>query len=171
MDLKKIIRTIPDYPKPGILFYDISTLLINPDAWRWCIDKMTNELTHIKPDILVGIEARGFLLAAPLSFATGIGFTMIRKKGKLPGEVISLDYELEYGQDSMEIQADAIKRGNRVVILDDLLATGGTMGAGVELIKKSNGNPIQGMCIIELEGMDGRARAGVDISSQVVCPS
>src|SRR5260221_4776908 len=133
MDLKQHIRSVPDFPKPGILFYDISTLLAHPVAWRTTVHRLTEALQIHEPDQLVGIESRGFLVAAPLAYAMQRGFVMVRKKGKLPGATIPLTYDLEYGSDTIEIQADAIKPGRRVVILDDLLATGGTNAGGISL--------------------------------------
>ncbi len=131
MDLKQHIRSVPDFPKPGILFYDISTLLAHPVAWRTTVHRLTEALQIHEPDQLVGIESRGFLVAAPLAYAMQRGFVMVRKKGKLPGATIPLTYDLEYGSDTIEIQANAIKPGSRVAILDDLLATGGTMAAAI----------------------------------------
>ncbi len=156
MDLRDHIRTIPDFPKPGILFYDISTLLAHADAWKECVQQLKEIIEPIKPDLLIGIESRGFLPAAPLALELGIGFTMVRKQGKLPGETISHVYDLEYGTDTVEIQADAIKAGQKVVILDDLLATGGTMRAAIDLSKKVGAEVAAVACIIELEGLGGR---------------
>ncbi len=129
MDLKQHIRNIPDFPKPGILFYDISTLLAHAGAWKETIKRMADEIRPYKPDILAGIESRGFLLTAPLALELDLGFIMVRKRGKLPGDVVGHSYDLEYGTDHVEVQADAVKPGQRVVVLDDLLATGGTMAA------------------------------------------
>ena len=129
MDLKAHIRHVPDFPKPGILFYDISTLLAHGPAWKETVNRLVTAITPLEPDLLVGIESRGFLVAAPLSYLMGCGFVMVRKRGKLPGDVIQHHYDLEYGTDTVEIQADAIKKGQRVVVLDDLLATGGTLQA------------------------------------------
>ncbi|MDP9103142.1 MAG: adenine phosphoribosyltransferase, partial [Pseudomonadota bacterium] len=119
MNLKDHIRGIPDFPKPGILFYDISTLLRHPQAWQTAVDRMAEMVGRHQPTLLAGIESRGFLLAAPLAMRLNCGFVMLRKPGKLPGEVIGLDYALEYGQDRIEIQADAVAEGERVVLLDD----------------------------------------------------
>ena len=160
MDLKQHIRSIPDFPKPGILFYDISTLLANPDAWQVALGRMAREISKHLPDVLAGIDARGFLVAAPLAARLGLGFTMIRKQGKLPGETISYEYDLEYGTDTIEIQADAIQPGQRVVILDDLLATGGTLGASIDLIEKIGGTPVAAACLIELTFLNGRDKLG-----------
>src|SRR5258707_7295726 len=133
MNLKQHIRSVPDFPKPGTLFYDISTLLAHPVAWRTTVHRLTEALQVYEPDLLVGIESRGFLVAAPLAYSMQRGFVMVRKKGKLPGATTPLTYDLEYGSDTIEIQADAIKPGRRVVILDDLLATGGTHAPAVAL--------------------------------------
>lgn len=155
MDIAQHIRTIPDFPKPGILFYDISTLLAHPAAWRSCIDQMADPIRDWAPDLLIGIESRGFLTAAPLALELGLGFAMVRKQGKLPGDTVSHMYELEYGTDTVEIQADAIPPGARVVVLDDLMATGGTMTAAIELIRKVGGDVVGVACIIELLGLGG----------------
>lgn len=165
MDLKEHIRSIPDFPKPGILFYDISTLLAHPRAWRETVHRLADAIGPHKPDVLVGIESRGFLVAAPLAYALGCGFVMVRKKGKLPGATIPYTYDLEYGSDTIEIQADAIEAGRRVVVLDDLLATGGTMAAAVNLVRKVNGNVTGAACIIELSFLAGRKRLDVPVHS------
>ena len=136
MDLKDHIRSVPDSPKPGILFYDISTLLAHADAWQVALGRLAKMVSQFQPGVLAGIESRGFLAAA-LASRLGLGFTMIRKKGKLMGDIIGHEYELEYSTDTIEIQSDAVEKGQRVVILDDLLATGGTMAASIELIKKA----------------------------------
>lgn len=161
MDLKKHIRHVPDFPKPGILFYDISTLLAHAEAWHEALNRLTETLAPYKPDLLVGIESRGFLVAAPLADRLGTGFIMIRKRGKLPGEVIRHAYDLEYGQDVIEIQAEAIKPGQRVIVLDDLLATGGTMAAAVTLLEKVGAEVAAIGCLIELTFLGGRDRLKV----------
>src|ERR1700732_1381672 len=125
MDLKDHIRSIPDFPKPGILFYDISTLLAHPHAWKATVERLGGAVRPAKPDLLIGIESRGFLVAAPLAYALGSGFAMVRKRGKLPGKCVGFTYDLEYGTDTIEMQADAIPPGQRVLVVDDLLATGG----------------------------------------------
>jgi adenine phosphoribosyltransferase len=158
MDLKDHIRSIPDFPKPGILFYDISTMLAHPGAWRHCVDQLADDVKPLAPDLLVGIESRGFLTAAPLALELGCGFAMIRKKGKLPGATIGHTYDLEYGSDTIEIQADAISPGQRVVIMDDLLATGGTASAAVELIRDVGGVVAGASFIVELTFLPGRAK-------------
>jgi adenine phosphoribosyltransferase len=165
MDLKQHIRSIPDFPKPGILFYDISTLLKHPGAWKETVAEMTEALRPLKPDLLAGIESRGFLIAAPVAILLGCGFVMIRKKGKLPGKTIPHTYDLEYGSDTVEIQSDAIEAGQRVVIIDDLLATGGTAAAAVRLCRMVGADVVGSAFIIELTGLKGRKRLDVPVTS------
>ena len=167
MNLKDHIRTIPDFPKPGILFYDISTLLAHAKAWQVTVERLAEAVDVHKPDILAGIESRGFLVAAPLALKLDLGFIMVRKKGKLPGKVLPYTYDLEYGTDTIEIQADAIEPGQRVVLLDDLLATGGTMAAAVRLLGQS-GAKVQGAaCLIELAFLGGRAKLDIPVTTLV----
>ena len=161
MDLKKHIRGIPDFPIPGILFYDISTLLSNPEAWSHALDLMQQKISKWKPDLLGGIESRGFLIASALADRMGIPMFMIRKKGKLPGEVISHSYELEYGTDTVEIQHDAISTENRIVILDDLLATGGTLAASIDLCRLAGGEVVGAGLLIELDFLNGKEKLGI----------
>jgi len=165
IDLKKHIRSIPDFPKPGILFYDISTLLAHAKAWHETIEQMANVLRPYKPDVLAGIESRGFLLAAPLALALGTGFVMMRKQGKLPGTTVRHTYALEYGTDTIEIQNDAIKKGARVVLVDDLLATGGTLAAAVTLLEQVGGVVPAAACVIELTFLEGRKRLKVPVET------
>src|SRR5215472_10461136 len=165
MDLKQHIRSVPDFPKKGILFYDISTLLAHAKAWQATVERMEKTLAPHRPELLVGIESRGFLVAAPLAYALGCGFVMVRKKGKLPGATVPYTYALEYGTDTIEIQADAIEPGKRVVVLDDLLATGGTMAAAVNLVRKVGGMVTGAACIIELTFLAGRKRLDVPVHS------
>ena len=167
MDLKQHIRQVPDFPKPGILFYDISTLLAHPDAWQDTVRQLEESIRPEKPDILAGIESRGFLVAAPLALALGLGFVMVRKQGKLPGPNVPYTYDLEYGQDTIEIQEGAIQPGQRVIVLDDLLATGGTMSASVELIRKIGGDVRSCACIIELSFLQGRDKLDVPVTSLI----
>ena len=161
MDLKEHIRGIPDFPKPGILFYDISTLLRHPDAWQVAMGRMANMIRGHQPTLLAGIESRGFLLAAPLALKLGCGFIMLRKRGKLPGAVTGLDYALEYGTDRIEIQSDAVPAGARVVVVDDLLATGGTMAAGIQLLRSVGAEVPAAAALIELTFLGGRSRIDV----------
>ena len=167
MDLKQHIRGIPDFPKPGILFYDISTLLAHPDAWQVALGRLANAVTKHQPDLLAGIESRGFLVAAPLAARLGLGFCMIRKAGKLPGEVVSHEYDLEYGSDTIQIQADAVAPGQRVVVLDDLLATGGTLAASVALFEKVGAKVVGAACIIELNFLNGRDKVGIPVDTLI----
>ena len=167
MNLKDHIRSIPDFPKPGILFYDISTLLQHADAWSATVDRLADEIAPYKPDRLIGIESRGFLVAAPLALKLGIGFTMVRKKNKLPGKTISFTYDLEYGSDTIEIQADALEKGQRVVLMDDLLATGGTAAAAVELLQSVGADVAAAAFIIELNFLAGRDKLDVPVHSLI----
>jgi adenine phosphoribosyltransferase len=167
MDLKQHIRAIPDFPKPGILFYDISTLLAHPRAWHATVERLADAVRPLKPDLLVGIESRGFLVAAPLAYTLDSGFAMIRKQGKLPGGTVRYSYDLEYGTDTIEIQDDAIQPGQRVIVLDDLIATGGTMQATIELVKRQGGIVVGAACIIELSFLQGRSRIEVPLTSMV----
>ncbi len=165
INLKDHIRSIPDFPKPGILFYDISTLLANAKAWHATIEQMADAVRPHKPDVLAGIESRGFLLAAPLALALGTGFVMLRKKGKLPGITVRHTYSLEYGTDTIEVQGDAIDKGARVVLVDDLLATGGTMAAAVTLLEQVGAVVPAAACIIELTFLEGRKRLPVPVEA------
>jgi adenine phosphoribosyltransferase len=167
IDIKNYIRSIPDFPKPGILFYDVSTLLSHPDAWSVAMGRLAKAVSRHQPDILAGIESRGFLVAAPLALKLGLGFVMVRKKGKLPGETFSYEYDLEYGTDTIEIQHDAVEAGQRVVILDDLLATGGTMAATADLFRQVGAEVVGAACIIELTFLYGRSKLDMPITTLV----
>ena len=167
MDLKDHIRGVPDFPKPGILFYDIATLLRHADAWQVAMGRMANMVRAHHPDVLAGVESRGFLIAAPLALKLGCGFIMLRKRGKLPGPTVALDYALEYGTDRIEIQADAVEPGQRVVVVDDLLATGGTMAAGIQLLRNVGAQVPAAAALIELTFLRGRARLDVPFDSLV----
>ena len=167
MDIKEHIRSIPDFPKPGILFYDISTLLAHAKAWHATIERLADMIRPHKPDVLAGIESRGFLVAAPLALKLGLGFIMLRKRGKLPGDTVRHEYALEYGTDIIEIQADAVKPGQRVVVLDDLLATGGTMRAAIDLLRSRGADVVGAACIIELTFLHGRRALDVPFTSLV----
>lgn len=171
MDLKQHIRSIPDFPKPGILFYDISTLLAHPDAWQTTVRRLAEALRPHQPDLLIGIESRGFLVAAPLAYELGRGFAMIRKQGKLPGRTARFAYDLEYGTDTIEVQEDAIIPGQRLVVLDDLLATGGTMQAAINLVRQRGGIVSAAACIIELAFLGGRDRIDVPFTSMIAYES
>jgi adenine phosphoribosyltransferase len=165
MNLKDHIRSIPDFPKPGILFYDISTLLGHAKAWHETIERVATIARKHKPDMIAGIESRGFLLAAPLALALGTGFVMLRKQGKLPGITVRHTYALEYGTDTIEIQQDAFKKGARVLLVDDLLATGGTMAAAVTLLERMGATVPAAACIIELTFLEGRKKLSVPVEA------
>jgi adenine phosphoribosyltransferase len=167
MNLKDHIRSIPDFPKPGILFYDISTLLAHPAAWRMTVERLAEAVRPLRPDLLIGIESRGFLVAAPLAYALGSGFAMVRKQGKLPGATVRYTYDLEYGTDTIEMQADAVAPGQRVIVLDDLIATGGTTEAAINLVRRQGGDVVGAACIIELTFLNGRSRIPVPVTSMI----
>jgi len=167
MDLKDHIRGIPDFPKPGVLFYDISTLLRDADAWQVAMGRMARAVRRHQPDLVAGIESRGFLMAAPLALKLGCGFIMVRKRGKLPGATVGLDYALEYGSDRVEIQADAVQPGQRVVVVDDILATGGTMAAGIKLLRQVGAEVPGAATLIELTFLSGRSRLDVPFDALV----
>lgn len=168
MDLKPLIREVPDFPKPGISFKDITTLLKNGKALQYVIDRFAAHFQGADPDVIVGAESRGFLLGAPLAYKLGKGFVLVRKPGKLPAAVEKVTYDLEYGQDSLEIHVDAIKPGQKVLIIDDLLATGGTINATAELIKRLGGKIVGFAFIIELDSLKGRDKlSGYDVLSLV----
>lgn len=171
MYLKQHIREVPDFPKPGILFYDISTLLAHPSAWRDTVEHLGKLVGEMQPDVLVGIESRGFLVAAPLALELDKGFVMVRKPGKLPGATIGFDYDLEYGSDRIELQEGMIKPGQRVVVLDDLLATGGTLAASIALLRQAGAEVVGAACIIELTFLNGRSRLDVPFASLIAYDS
>lgn len=167
MDLKQHIRQIPDFPKPGINFFDISTLIRHSVAWRTTIERMVALVAPWKPELLATIDSRGFLVAAPLAIPLNCGAVMIRKRGKLPGKVISMSYGLEYGTDTIEMQADAVAHGQRVVIVDDLLATGGTIAAAAKLLREAGANVVGATCIIELSFLKARAKLDMPFAALV----
>lgn len=165
-DVKSYIRTIPDFPKPGILFRDVTTLFSDPRGFRVAVDQLLHPYAGIRIDKVVGLEARGFILGGAVAHQLSVGFVPVRKIGKLPGATITQDYSLEYGTATMEIHDDAIKAGERVLIVDDLLATGGTAEAGVKLIEKLGGEVVSLAFIIDLPDLGGRARLeklGLDV--------
>ena len=167
IDLKDHIRSIPDYPKQGILFYDIATLLANGKAWQETVSRIGDIISPLKPDYICGVDARGFLIGAAVAAKLGIGFVMIRKKGKLPGKVVSRSYTLEYGQNTLEIQTDIMTPGAKVVLCDDLIATGGTAAAAIELINTLDVSVIHAVFIAELDFLNGRNNISVPISSLI----
>jgi adenine phosphoribosyltransferase len=167
MDLKTHIRGVPDFPKPGILFYDIGTLLAHGPAWQETISRLADAVRPERPDVLLGVESRGFLVAAPLAAVLGVGCIMVRKKGKLPGKTASHDYALEYGTDTIEIQENVLQSGQRAVLLDDLLATGGTAAAAISLARRMGALITRAAFIIELDFLKGRAKLDVPVTSLV----
>ena len=158
LDLKQYIRDVPDFPKKGIIFKDITTLLKNPVALKLTLDTLCDRVKDMKIDKVVGIEARGFIFGAMLAEKLNAGFVPLRKPGKLPAEVFKQTYELEYGTDTIEIHKDAISKGDRVLLHDDLLATGGTAKAACELIEKIGGNVVETLFIMELAFLNGRKK-------------
>ncbi len=158
MDLRKHLRTVPNFPKEGIEFYDITTILQNPEAYRYVIDQITENIKDIPCDVIIGLESRGFLFASTIAYKLGKSYALIRKPGKLPYKTVSESYSLEYGVDSIEMHEDAVAKGQNVIIIDDLLATGGTTEAAVKLVKKLGGNVTAIACFIELEGLGGREK-------------
>ena len=171
MNIKDHIRIVPDFPSQGINFYDIATLLSEPSAWIEAISRLERLALHYQPDMLMGIESRGFLVAAPLAQKMEIGFGMVRKKGKLPGKTLSHDYELEYGQDTIEIQPDLIPAGAKIALVDDILATGGTMHAAETLVQKTGAHVVANICLIELEGLKGRDKLDAPFEAVLQCPA
>ena len=169
IDLRHWVREVPDFPKPGILFRDLSPLMRSPDGWAEAMRRMAGVCERIGPDMIVGIESRGFIVGMALATQVGLGFVPVRKPGKLPGAVIRVDYSLEYGQDSLEIPADALADGPRVLVVDDLedqriiatrmlLATGGTAAATAALVEKAGGEVCGFGFVVELAGLEGRSR-------------
>ena len=158
MTIKSLIRTVPHYPKQGIMFRDITTLLKDPVGFRVTINEFVHRYTGKNIDKIAGIESRGFIIGAALAYQLGVGFIPIRKKGKLPAETIGHDYELEYGADRIEMHVDAIAKGERVLLVDDLLATGGTAEAAVKLIEKMGGKVFECCFVIDLPDIGGRKR-------------
>ncbi len=157
MDLKRHIRDIPDFPKPGIMFRDIATLLQNPDAFRYAVESIAERFESVELDAIAGIDARGFMFAAPLALHLNLPLAIIRKRGKLPFETYSQSYDLEYGTDSLEIHVDAVTPGCRALIVDDLLATGGSLAAAVALVERCGGIVAGIVVVIELSELGGRA--------------
>jgi len=160
LDLGTLIRNIPDFPKKGILFKDITTLLKDPAAFRQAIDDLTSRVRKYDPEIVIGMESRGFIFAAPIAYQLAAGFVPVRKLGKLPGEVIATEYELEYGTNTLELHSDAITSGQRVLIVDDLLATGGTVSATINLVERLGGKVMAVAFLVELTALNGRDRLG-----------
>jgi adenine phosphoribosyltransferase len=158
--LRSRIREVPDFPKPGILFYDITTLLKDPEAFREAIGLMLEPFQGEKIDVVVGMESRGFIFSAPMAYELGAGLVPVRKLGKLPAETLSVEYALEYGSNTLEIHRDAIQAGQRVLIVDDLLATGGTVQGTIELVQRLKGEVVGLAFLVELEFLHGRKQLG-----------
>ncbi|MCM3758136.1 adenine phosphoribosyltransferase [Sporosarcina aquimarina] len=158
MDLKQFVTVVPDYPKKGISFKDITTIMDNGEAYKYATDQIVEYAKEMGAELIVGPEARGFIIGCPVAYALEIGFAPVRKPGKLPRETIAVNYDLEYGVDQLTIHKDAIKPGQRVLVVDDLLATGGTVGATVELVEKLGGVVAGCAFLIELTYLDGRRK-------------
>ena len=156
--LEKSIRNIPDFPKPGILFRDVTTLIQDKTAFKKAVDLLAKKYKNLKIDKVVGVEARGFIFGAAVAYKIGAGFVPVRKKGKLPYKTVSASYSLEYGTDTLEMHKDAVRPGDRVLIVDDLLATGGTAGAACQLIERQGGTIVECAFVVELEFLGGRDR-------------
>lgn len=168
MNLKEHIRVIPDFPQPGIRFKDITTLLNNGPVYKEVIDHLAQRYRDSGIDLVAGPEARGFVIGAPLAYALGVGFVPIRKSGKLPGETIEVGYDLEYGKDKLAMHKDAIRPGQRILIADDLLATGGTIASTLQLIRQLGGDVVGATFLIELSYLNGREKlGGIEIESLV----
>jgi adenine phosphoribosyltransferase len=166
--LKKLIREVPDFPKPGINFYDITTLLKDPEGLEGTIDALTEQCRGMEIDTIIGVESRGFIFAAPLAYQLGAGFIPVRKPKKLPAEKVSISYDLEYGQDTLEMHKDAVGEGHKVLIVDDLLATGGTARAVVDLVESVGGTIAALLFVVELDFLGGRSKFdGYDVRSLV----
>jgi adenine phosphoribosyltransferase len=158
LELGPLIRDVPDFPKKGILFKDITTLLKDPRAYHQSIDQLTERVRGLAPEAVIGMESRGFIFAAPIAYLLNAGFVPVRKLGKLPGEVISTEYDLEYGTNTLELHRDAVHDGQRVLIVDDLLATGGTVSATIELVERLGGDVVAVAFLVELIELHGRDR-------------
>ncbi|MCI5752770.1 MAG: adenine phosphoribosyltransferase [Oscillospiraceae bacterium] len=159
-DLKKYITDIPDFPKEGIIFHDITTLLQSGEGFRETVDELIKRLENVEFDAIIGLESRGFIFGAPVAYALGKSLVPVRKKGKLPRKTVSVEYLLEYGTAEAEMHADALKKGDRAVIIDDLIATGGTLEAAVKLTEQLGASVVKILCVAELEELGGRERLG-----------
>lgn len=172
--MKKVedyVRTIPDFPEPGIMFRDVTSVLQDPDGFHLAIEEMQKRLEGLDFDVIVGLESRGFIFGAPLAYNLGKAFVPVRKKGKLPCETIEASYDLEYGKATIEIHKDAIKPGQKVVLIDDLIATGGTIEAAAGLVEQLGGSVVKILFLMELAGLNGRERlSDYDVDSVVIYP-
>lgn len=167
--LENYVKSIPDFPEPGIIFRDVTTILQDADGLKMAVDGVRERLKEVDYDVVIGPESRGFIFGVPVAYAEHKSFVPVRKKGKLPREVLSADYELEYGTATIEIHRDAIKQGQKVVIIDDLIATGGTIEAIIKLVEELGGQVVKICFIMELAGLKGREKlAGYDVESLIV---
>lgn len=168
MDYNALIRDVPDWPEPGVVFKDITPLLAHPEGLAWAVDRLYEPFVGKGIDLVAGIESRGFIFAVGVARALGAGFIPVRKPGKLPRSTVRRDYELEYGSDAVEMHADAVAEGQRVLVIDDVLATGGTMGATCELLAETGADVVGAAVLIELGFLDGAARVTVPLHSVLV---
>lgn len=169
--LEDYVITIPDFPEPGIQFRDITSVIQDPDGLKLAVDGLAEQLRDVDFDVVVGPESRGFIFGVPVAYLLGKGFIPVRKKGKLPRETVSTKYELEYGQAEVEMHKDAIRPGQKAVIVDDLIATGGSAQAAAKLIEKLGGQVVRMVFVMELAGLEGRKQlSGYDIKSLIVYP-
>lgn len=169
--LEDYVLTIPDFPKPGIMFRDVTTIMQSPEGLRLAIDGISEKLEGLDFDLVIGPESRGFIFGTPVAYKMGKGFIPVRKKGKLPRATVSQKYDLEYGSAEMEMHVDAIKPGQKVVIVDDLIATGGSTECAIKLVEKLGGEVVKVVFIIELAGLKGRERLkGYDVESLIIYP-
>ena len=167
--LEEYVVTIPDFPEPGIMFRDITSVIQDPDGLKLAVDRLVNLLKNTEYDVVVGPESRGFIFGVPVAYLTGKGFVPVRKKGKLPRETVSQKYDLEYGQAEIEMHVDAIKPGQKVVIIDDLIATGGSAEAAAKLVEQLGGQVVKMVFVMELAGLHGRDKLGkYDVESLIV---
>lgn len=167
-ELKDYVRSIPDFPQKGIIFRDITSVLQDADGFHLAIDELKKLLEGVDFDVIVGAESRGFILGAPLAYEMHKPFVLVRKAGKLPCETVSQDYELEYGKASIEMHKDAIKKGQKIILVDDLIATGGTLAASVNLVEKLGGEVVKIICLMELAGLKGRDKLkGYDVEAVI----
>ena len=169
--LEDYVVTIPDFPEPGIQFRDITSVIQDPDGLKLAVDGLVEQLKELDFDVVVGPDSRGFIFGVPVAYLLGKGFIPVRKKGKLPRETVSIKYELEYGQAEVEMHKDAIRPGQKVVIVDDLIATGGSAQAAAKLVEKLGGQVVRMAFVMELAGLEGRKQlSGYDIQSLIVYP-
>ncbi len=166
--MEEYVRAIPDFPEPGIIFRDVTSVLQDPDGLKLAIDSMTGLLDGVEFDVIAGTESRGFMFGVPIAYQLGKGFVPVRKKGKLPCETVCAKYDLEYGSAEIEMHKDAIKPGQKVVLVDDLIATGGTLAASIQLIEQLGGKVVKVILLMELAGLKGREKlAGYEVASVI----